>query len=211
MASRTVVLLSGGRLGLKSKVGEGSCFWIELPCEWDFPECDYIHLPGCVSPVRASSTQGRPVRTAPPRELLDQAVRRQRRRRHGQERPALPSRTSTRDVGPAPHRGVVAGLDRARADQLPLLLPADLARDPPSDGATAVLRRGRRSTIPSPDSVHRSAHLGLPEAAGAPHEHVGFVGLLSSSGDHDQDQVERAGLCRRTCTLRPSSLTKTGR
>lgn len=28
---RSIVQLSGGRLGVKSKKGEGSCFWVELP------------------------------------------------------------------------------------------------------------------------------------------------------------------------------------
>lgn len=32
---RQIVKLSGGRLGLKSKVGEGSTFWVELR---EFPE-----------------------------------------------------------------------------------------------------------------------------------------------------------------------------
>jgi len=28
---RSIVQLSGGRLGVRSRRGEGSCFWVELP------------------------------------------------------------------------------------------------------------------------------------------------------------------------------------
>jgi signal transduction histidine kinase len=36
--SRSLVLAHGGRIGVESKIGEGSTFWFEIPCEPDVPQ-----------------------------------------------------------------------------------------------------------------------------------------------------------------------------
>lgn len=58
---RNIVQLSGGTLGLRSKVGQGSCFWIEQ----DFPVASSSRRASVVSPAYRSTSQPRPADVQP--------------------------------------------------------------------------------------------------------------------------------------------------